>query len=327
MRARGFTLLELLAVVAVIGILIGVVLPAVQAAREAARRTHCANNFRQMGLALHQYHDSLSTFPIGRFGLFSSNAGGVKYLNRQTWIVGTLPYLEQTTLFSAYNASLAFVDPANSTAVRVSVPTFLCPSDSASIQEPDTPWARVKANVAANWGNTTYFQDERIPGMSGLNPFSGPVDDAAFTGAPFRANRSSSLAEFRDGASLTILLAETVIGQNRPSGAGPTGASDHRGDVYNDDQNATMFMTYTPPNARVPDQMGDERYCGYGFSHNPPCNALSPTFNASRSRHPGGVYALFGDGRVQFVRDTIDLALWRALGSPSGCEVVSDITF
>ena len=88
-----------------------------------------------------------------------------------------------------------------------------------------------------------------------------------------------------------------------------------------------MFMTYSPPNAQVPDQMGDPGYCGQGYADNPPCNGDNPAFNAARSRHPGGVHALMGDGSVRFIKDAIEVNLWRALGSPAGSEVVSHGAF
>ncbi len=326
-KRQGFTLIELLVVVAVITLLIGLLLPAVQSARESSRRAQCLNNFRQLGLALQSYHDIQGTFPIGRFGLYYTYPSIRSYLNRQTWVVATLPHLEQSQLYNAYNVKLAFIEPANSTSLLTSVATFLCPSDTDSLQEPDAPWARVKGNFAANWGNTHYFQDAKLSAPGAGDPFPGPVDSATFNGAPFMANRSLSLNAFRDGTSSTLLVGETVVGQNRVSDGDPVGASDHRGDLYNDDRNGTMFMTYTGPNSRVPDQMGDALYCGFGYEDNPPCNNASPAFNASRSRHPGGVHALFGDGHVRFVKDSVNLALWRAAGSPSNGEVLSDEDF
>ncbi len=101
------------------------------------------------------------------------------------------------------------------------------------------------------------------------------------------------------------------------------GAYDHRGDIYNDHYNGTMFMTYTTPNSAVPDQLGHVDFCGEGLGNNPPCNAALPAFNAARSRHPGGVNALFADGGVRFVRDGIAPGVWRAMGSPNGGEIVS----
>jgi prepilin-type N-terminal cleavage/methylation domain-containing protein/prepilin-type processing-associated H-X9-DG protein len=315
MRARrGFTLIELLVVISIIGLLIALLLPAVQAAREAARRAQCANNFKQFGLSLQNYHDANGSFPIGRTGLYytypSSNP------NRRTWVLGPLPYLEQGSLFNRFNFALSFYDSQNSTVVLTGVPAFVCPSDTPSIQEPGSSVPRVKGSFAANWGNTHYFQNEPNRGPAGPNPFAGPLGTVTFTGAPFEGNLSFGLNTFRDGTSETLLLGEVIIGQNDV-------IADHRGDLYNDDYDCSMFMTYTPPNSTLPDQMGDPGWCGQGYADNPPCNGAFPAFNAARSRHPGGVHALLGDGSVRFFKDSINVNVWRALGSPSGGEVIS----
>ena len=318
---RGFTLIEVLVVISIIGILIAVLLPAVQSAREAARRAQCSNSFKQMGLALQSYHDANNVLPIGRTGLYATYRS--KNPNRRTWALGALSYLEQNDTYNAFNCSLSFNDLQNATAVQALVATFVCPSDRPAIQEPDRQVPRIKSNFAANWGDTHYFQGAPGFGAAGPNPFSGPSGTAVFTGAPFTINRCYGLNFFGDGTSGTILVGEVIAGQNRAAGDNPAGAYDHRGDIYNDDCNCSMFMTYTPPNSPIPDQLFNAEYCGSGFQGNPPCNANVPAFNASRSRHPGGVNTLFADGHVKFVADGVDVGIWRALGSPSAGEVVS----
>ena len=322
---RGFTLIELLVVITIIAVLIALLLPAVQAAREVARRARCSNNFRQLGVALHNYHGTIGSFPIGRTGLFYTYKNSANP-NRRTWIVGVLPYLEQDLVFSSFNFNLSFLDRENSTVVRTQIAVLVCPSDRFSMQEPETEFARIKSSFAANWGNTHYAQAEVGPGPDYSNPFTGPLGKAAFSGAPFRANRPSNLSEFRDGAGNTLLIGETIIGQNR-SGGDPTHGADHRGDIYNDDHNCSMFMTYSPPNSAVPDQMTDVRYCGSGLGNNPPCNDARPAFNASRSRHAGGVNTLLGDGSVHFIKNSINLNIWRSMGSPRGGEIVGSDAF
>jgi len=323
---RGFTLIELLVVIAIIGVLIALLLPAVQAAREAARRAQCTNNMKQLGLALHNYHDSVGAFPIGRMGIgydYSPQRG-----QRRTWAFSTLPFFEQNNLFNAINFNLQFYEAANTTIIRTPLNAFQCPSDSPSIQEPDTPYPRAKGNYAANWGNTHFYQDEARSGWP--NPYNtGPLGlqgapmGVYFNGAPFRGNRSAPLSAFTDGTSNTVMLAEVIIG---PNAAG--GAYDHRGDIFNDDYNCTMFHTYTPPNSKIPDQMGGDTngrpWCSYGLLPNtPPCTGGAIPFNAARSRHPGGVNALFGDGSVKFIKESIAIDVWRAVGSMQGAEVVS----
>ena len=323
MRARrGFTLIELLVVISIITILIALLLPAVQAVRESARRVQCSNNFKQMGLALSAYHGAYNVLPIGRTGLYRTYRRSLNP-NRRTWALGSLSFLEQNNAFNAFNCSLSFNDVQNATAVQALVSTFVCPSDQTSLQEPDREVPRIKSNFAANWGDTHYFQGERGQGAQGPIPFVGPAGTAWFTGAPFTVNSCMGFNAFLDGPSATILVGEVIVGQNRAAGNDPAGAYDHRGDIYNDDRDCTMFMTYTTPNSPIPDQLAEAEYCGQGFDGNPPCNTNIPAFNAARSRHPGGVHVLFGDGHVKFIRDAIDVGVWRALGSPAGGEVVS----
>jgi prepilin-type N-terminal cleavage/methylation domain-containing protein/prepilin-type processing-associated H-X9-DG protein len=319
---RGFTLIELLVVVTIIAVLVGLLLPAVQSVRESARRTACANNFKQLGLALQNYLNTVGALPIGRTGLYYTYAGTLNP-NRRTWATSILNYIEQVSNSNSFNFSLSFYDTQNSTSVLTQVAGFLCPSDTPSLQEPESAVPRIKSSFAANWGNTHYFQSEPGRGILGPNPFSGPMGTASFTGAPFSGNTCMSSTSFSDGTSNTVLVGETIIGQNRPTDGNPTAAADHRGDIYNDDANASMFMTYTTPNSTIPDQMGSTIYCGYGYEDNPPCNAEAPWFNASRSRHPNGVHALFGDGSTRLINDSINVSVWRALGSPRGGEVIS----
>src|SRR5215218_9304305 len=134
-RRLGFTLIELLVVIAIIGVLIALLLPAVQAAREAARRSQCTNNFKQMGIAMHNYHDINNALPIGR-----------QDAQRRTWAMSILPFLEQGNLFGAINFSQPFYERANTTVIRSAISGFQCPSDRPSIQEPDTAYPRSKSN-------------------------------------------------------------------------------------------------------------------------------------------------------------------------------------
>ena len=249
--------------------------------------------------------------------------------NSRTWAVSTLPYLELGNDYNAFNTVLPVLARANSTTMRTKVGVFLCPSDGYSDQEPGRKYQRVKGNMASNWGNTHYYQDE--PGYPGIgpNPFPGPAGVSTFTGAPFKLNAANSLAAFTDGSSGTLLLGEVIIGINQV--VTPTveetesafKAWDRRGDLLVDDFNGSMFNTYTTPNSGVPDANGLEVYCGYGYANNPPCTADYPSFNASRSRHRGGVNALFADGSVHFIRDGVARGVWQALGSPAAGDLVS----
>ncbi|AGA26221.1 DUF1559 domain-containing protein [Singulisphaera acidiphila] len=309
-RRRGFTLIELLVVIAIIAVLIALLLPAVQAAREAARRSQCVNNLKQLALGMHNYHDVNGSLPIGR------QSGP-----RRTWAFSIFANIEQTPLFNSINFTTDFYQPQNTTVIRTAVNVFDCPSDvnSAALEEPSSQYPRAKADYMVNWGNTHFDQDRAS------NPFAGPYNisgqvNVSYLNAPFSLNKSAGLRDMIDGTSNTLLLSEVVVGANNGNN------SDHRGDIYNDDHNCFYFNVYSTPNSKLtPDWM--QGYCLYPNQTNPPCvdsSSKSPavSFNAARSFHSGGVNAAMGDGSVKFYKDTISAQTWRALGTMSGGEVI-----
>ncbi len=318
MRKRhAFTLIELLVVIAIIAVLIALLLPAVQAAREAARRAQCVNNLKQLGLAMHNYHDTNGLLPIGR-----------QNSPRRTWAFSILTTMEGTNLFNSINFTTDFYQRSNTTAILVNVATFDCPSDpgGSNIEEPTTPYPRAKASYMVNYGNASWHQDGTRPGQApGHNPFTpeqvlaqvpGPYMTVTYLPGPFTGDKSYGLRDFTDGTSNTVMLSEVRIGINKGN------SSDHRGDIYNDDRNCFEFHMYSPPNTKIYDQM--EGYCLYPNATNPPCvNTNLTSYNAARSFHPGGVNAAMGDGSVRFVKETIAVVTWRALGSINGGEVIS----
>jgi prepilin-type N-terminal cleavage/methylation domain-containing protein/prepilin-type processing-associated H-X9-DG protein len=335
LRHRGFTLIELLVVIAIIAVLIALLLPAVQAAREAARRASCVNNLKQFGLAMHNYHDSIGTFPIGAMGIrgpLTVNNGG-KYPDgslasnhRRTWAFMILPYLEKGPLFQAINFSLPFNPPvgaANNTVSESLIAGFSCPSDPTVNQIDQNN--RREGNYVVNWGNSNWNQAM----FTGFNPFSGnpldPYRPVPFIGAPFTMDRSFGIQNITDGTSNTLLMAEVIIGATM----GTTGY-EHRGDVYNDDYNCAMFMGYTAPNSTIPDWIANG-YCRYPYLTNPVCSGTSGgaqnAYNASRSYHAGGINALLADGSVKFFKNSINVPVWRSLASTSGGEVISSDAF
>jgi prepilin-type N-terminal cleavage/methylation domain-containing protein/prepilin-type processing-associated H-X9-DG protein len=325
---RAFTLIELLVVIAIIAVLIALLLPAVQAAREAARRSQCVNNLKQLGLAMHNYHDAQGGFPIGRTGLgFTYKNTSID--NRRTWAFSILPQLEQSTLFNAINFNLSFYVAQQTTVLLTSVAGFHCPSDpqSLSIEVGNTANARTEGNYVVNWGNTHYGQDQSPSnGAPWPNPFTtgpygatGPQGNVTFAGAPFTPNLSRAMPYFTDGTSNTLLMAEVIVGMDG------TGSNyDTRGDIFNDDIPCTMFMAYTAPNG-IPDWINT--YCQYPQGLNPPCKKQGPAFVAARSFHSGGVNSLMGDGSVKFQKNSINLLTWRALSSPCGGEVIDAAAF
>jgi prepilin-type N-terminal cleavage/methylation domain-containing protein/prepilin-type processing-associated H-X9-DG protein len=351
-KRRGFTLIELLVVIAIIAVLIALLLPAVQSAREAARRIQCTNNLKQLGLAMHNYVSAQNTFPVGRMGLNYNYpqlgvAGGALQGNaRRTWTFQIMPYLEQGATFQAINFSLSYFHAANTTIIQTTIAGFHCPSDpqSFAIEVGSTAQLRYGGNYTANWGNTHFLQADNpaYPG-TGLNwgwqnPFvpippgtyaggaGPPWGTVSFLGAPFGGNVARPLQYITDGTSNTLLMSEVIFGID----TSPT-QGDDRGDVYNDDQVCTTFMGYIPPNATYPDVTGHAA-CSYPYLQNPPCrgtqnNGTDPVYNAARSFHPGGVNACMGDGRVSFFKNSISLSVWAALSSAQGGEVISSDSY
>jgi prepilin-type N-terminal cleavage/methylation domain-containing protein/prepilin-type processing-associated H-X9-DG protein len=321
-RHRGFTLIELLVVIAIIAVLIALLLPAVQAARAAAQRIQCTNNLKQLGLAMHNYNDAMNTFTIGLMGFRSPTAvangniylpaGTAASLARRTWAWLILPYLEQTTLANAINYSRPFNDHSQDTAVRIIPATFLCPADPNMAFVDVGSYPVRKVNYMVNWGNTQYFQDSSNNPMS--TPFN-PNEQVYFLGAPFGIDKSYGIQTIVDGTSNTLMISEVKVGL--PNG----NSQDHRGDVFNDDYNGCMFNGYTPPNTTFTDYASGG--CQYQYLTNPPCVSKTPTFNAARSYHAGGVNGLMCDGSVKFFKDSISVLTWRALSTTRGSEVLS----
>ena len=316
--SRGFTLIEMLVSMSVIGILIGLLLPAVQSAREAARRARCAGNLKQIALAMHGYHDVQGSLPPGKKGCCWG-----------TWLIFILPQVEQQALFNAYNfagnntpglppsydTDLRYFGAANRTVTSTSLAVYLCPSDRTnapiSLTTGGVTVSCTSQNYTANFGNTLQIQDD-LPG----NPFGGapfsdvgsPVGDHSRPGKP-----TVGLRDLVDGSSHTMLASEVVVGQ------GP----DLRGFSWWGD--AAGFETYLSPNSTSPDVLAEAAYCS-NLPPNPPCIASSPALTdlyAARSRHPGGVHVAMGDGTVRFIRDSIQLRIWRALSTTRGNEVVA----
>jgi prepilin-type N-terminal cleavage/methylation domain-containing protein/prepilin-type processing-associated H-X9-DG protein len=317
----GFTLIELLVVIAIIAVLIALLLPAVQAAREAARRIQCTNNLKQLGLAMHNYHQSGGSLPIGRMGLGYTYPNS-NNPNRRTWSLSILPQLEQGAAYQSMNFSFSFYESANHTAVTAQVSTFHCPSDpnAGVLEQNGGASSRYHSNYMVNWGNTHFAQDKPTSYANYPNPFVGPNGDTVpFMGAPFTSNESKDFSSFLDGTSNTLLMSEVVVGLDQSAASG----WDIRGDFFNDDRGCAMFMTYTAPNSMTPDNIYTTE-CNYPYQTNPPCiKTTAPTFAASRSFHPGGVNSLLGDGSVRYFKNTVSLPVWRALSTLAGNEVVS----
>jgi prepilin-type N-terminal cleavage/methylation domain-containing protein/prepilin-type processing-associated H-X9-DG protein len=341
-RREGFTLIELLVVIAIIAVLIALLLPAVQAAREAARRSQCVNNLKQIGLALHNYESAIGSLPWGR----GPNMGLVAENMMSSSLVMILPHMELTAEYNAFNFA-DFNNPAgsgtfnptnltNQTAMAIQVRTYLCPSDIDRLTFPSG-----HNNYAACAGS-----DPRVNASTADGMFRG--GDNGTTGA-----RIVYLRDVLDGLSNTAAFSEKVKGIGGAQGDNalfrdPMKPSTSVAQVTNPATNGTQIYydlckVVDPSNPATALQSirsqcsnwfnGNKAQCRY--SHTMPPNSWSCGWGADNdggaitatSRHSGGVNCLFGDGSVKFIKNSINLQTWWALGTVSGGEVVSADAF
>jgi prepilin-type N-terminal cleavage/methylation domain-containing protein/prepilin-type processing-associated H-X9-DG protein len=316
-RRRGFTLIELLVTIAIIGVLVALLLPAVQAAREAARRAQCLANLKQLALAMHQDQNVHSVLPPGKKGCCWG-----------TWLVYDLPYIEQQTMFNAWNScginspgvpenydlDLRYFGAANVTVTSTRVGIYLCPSDltnapiSTAIN--GVTYACTSQNYAANFGNTTVLQADYQGIVFGRAPFVDIGSPLGDYNQPARA--TVGFNAITDGLSNTMLLAEVVVGQGQ----------DLRGFSWWGD--AATFEAFSTPNSSFPDVLFSPLYC-INQSPNPPCTSATtalPEMYAARSRHSGGVNVAMADGSVHFIKNSVSLTVWRMLSTAAGGEAI-----
>ena len=307
---RAFTLVELLVVIAIIGTLVGLLLPAVQAARESANRSSCTNKLKQIGLAFQNYHSSQGSLPASDY-----NAGG----DWGTWQLAVFPYMEQQQLFDAYRgfmrgtapgatAATNYSNAANLPVTRTVVPQLLCPSDASEENGRSPNFSNItKHNYVVNAGNTNRMQDFPVRGT--------PLNGVVYGGAPFIRNGRNSannvngrvvkFSNIPDGLSKTMMASETCLGIN-PS----LTTSDLRGFTWWGP--GAVFHAFNGPNSPTPDQFQFASYCNNQPQKNLPCIQASEVQLAARSRHPGGVNVCNCDGSIRFVTSDIDIAVWRA---------------
>jgi prepilin-type N-terminal cleavage/methylation domain-containing protein/prepilin-type processing-associated H-X9-DG protein len=355
---RGFTLIELLVVISIIGVLIAMLLPAVQSAREAARRAQCVNNLKQIGLALFNYESANNVLPPG-------------YIDRQNnpmftpdldlgpgwgWAAQSLSFQEQQPLFNSINFNLSTTSPANTTAVVTTLTVFQCPSDGYNPQPCilyDSTFTNPIATVAhsdyvggSGWEecfmNATGNPLPLYPNGSDPNDQDGDPTDGIYGSnsgivCPFGAaglglfwrNSNCRIAAVTDGMSNTIAVGERCAAHSPATWVGAVAGA--RCPAWM----ATRGWTTpnTPPSGCLDTGNGtaydnadwDEALClGHGNATHKP-NSDDPIFDPDTywSMHPGGCNFLFGDGSVRFLKTTINGAVYQYLNTKAGGEVLS----
>jgi prepilin-type N-terminal cleavage/methylation domain-containing protein/prepilin-type processing-associated H-X9-DG protein len=357
-RQRGFTLIELLVVIAIIAVLVALLLPAVQQAREAARRTQCRNNLKQLGVALANYETSSRTYPPGRIVYISptddrtASANGSATTGRGdcfSAFAQLLPQLDQSPIYDLINFNSGPDTAANDQVVGDQAPVFLCPSDTGRQSLAQDGIFVGITNYVMNTGTTF--------SVSTNNPSGNSV-----TGI-FYENSRVRIADIVDGASNTICLSEQVLSDagdstgtavsnasgNWTGGLPSTGFALTSGNNntsagpelinYPGDCVAGNKLQLTRGNRLLYGAPGHTMYnhirgpndtqidCRGGLPHSVRnfywWSRLSHNV-ASHSKHPGGVHSLFADGHVQFISTNVNLATWQALGSRNGSEVPGD---
>jgi prepilin-type processing-associated H-X9-DG protein/prepilin-type N-terminal cleavage/methylation domain-containing protein len=322
-RAAGFSLVELLVTIGIIGALAGLLIPAIQSSRQAARRNSCANNLRQLGIAAQHHETSLGYYPGGtQSKAYPSQPSAPWSFFRWSALAQLTPFMENSAIHDSLNLSVPLYDtsflphPDNQATVRLMVPEFHCPSDEFR-------------RVSEDFGPTNYV----VNTGSGRNGGS-PID----TDGIFFVNSETTAAKITDGLSKTAMMSESLVGHPEEDLRDPQfdykfvfvaplsenvcrlsnqwNFTDPRGFSWaNGEYRCALYNHYWTPNAAVPDCMGvlvggsvQVKYTPFGW-------------RAARSLHSGGVNVLWADGSLRFVHDTVDPDVWQDASTIAGDEV------
>jgi prepilin-type N-terminal cleavage/methylation domain-containing protein/prepilin-type processing-associated H-X9-DG protein len=344
----GFTLIELLVVIAIIGVLIALLLPAVQSAREAARRSQCTNNLKQIALAAHNYESAHGSFPIGNRGLQLAYPGlppcGIRTNPPASVPIGhsafvfILPYVEGGTLYNAFNIVRTYDSFSNGTGISTRVATYICPTDTPAEPDPTGTIPVTQGSygcvrglwetMATNWATVTTLPDPKglYPGTCNQGPGDGM----------FSTEWSHTIASATDGLSNTLLFGEMSRFRNEPAGsnfmfnligwfwAGPPWTGDPAWPL---DTRPTGGATCVPRLNAPADTTGNIFIACFTPVTFPPdwvpvpaCRDLGQF--GFRSLHPGGANFAMADGSVRFVKDGINVPTYRALATRAGGEAI-----
>lgn len=290
---RGFTLIELLVVIAIIAILIALLLPAVQQAREAARRSQCKNNLKQIGLALHNYHDTHRVFPSGWIGVEPGVGANIEFGSGWGWGTMILPYMDQSNLYNKINFDLEIHNSSQPTGILdQSLTAYRCPSDPSDntfeLEQEGSPGTILAKLATANYIGV--FGSDELDDCE-IVPAGTPCKSTGL----FYQNSNTRFRDITDGTSQTLFVGERKT-----------------------DKTAGWYSTWV---GAVPE--GEETFARVlGATDHVP-NDPAAHFDDFSSHHVGGTQFLFGDGRVRFITENIDLGVYQSLSSITGGEVTS----
>jgi prepilin-type N-terminal cleavage/methylation domain-containing protein len=340
---RAFTLIELLVVIAIIGVLIALLLPAVQQAREAARRIKCTNMLKQIGLALHNYENTIGALPPCYLECFTpaalaANPDSPKSFYKSEWSVTAriAPYLEMGATFNCINFDYTYDDARNLTVSQIVVGVLNCPSDPGPLSTPD--------GKGGNEGTISYGC---VEGDWFVWYAVGPQNRSAFS-----PNYSRAYSQFTDGLSNTMVYSETMVMHAQLRSCSSNGGMTPYS-FPDPAQSPALIKSMAPPACSVKVN-GHQKWANGKVFSNGVTTALTPNTKVlipgdptpydlvthdenqggptmaaltADSFHPGGVTVLCGDGSVKFIKDSINGMAWRALGTIAGGEVISADAF
>jgi prepilin-type N-terminal cleavage/methylation domain-containing protein len=330
---RAFTLVELLVVIAIIGILVALLLPAIQAAREAGRRASCSNNLRQVVLATHNYMDTLRAVPPFSCLPPAGQSGAVWSLQARL-----LPYMEQQNLQDLIDFRFSYSDvvnaPKHADVTRMKISAYICPSEIRAVpRPPSTPTGvtHFPLSYAANLGNWQVY--DPVTGQLGNGAFvyNQPLHDGSYTDGMSNTLAFAEVKAYQPNikpnspAAFNVPLPNDAAAVAAYAGSATVSGNGHT-EWVDGKVHETGMTTALTPNTKVPLVVSGVTYDIDLISKAENSSNTAPTYAAvtARSYHPGIVMTTFMDGSVRRVANTIDLQTWRAMGSRDGGEVIRE---